>query len=157
MIVISDNTAFNILLTMVGMDKTNNTLKKLGLVDTNVRCLLFEWNKLNPERDNFHSVREIGSLLKRLYKRQLISTSASDSMLKLLSYHQRRNIMLFFTTQKISVAHQTGFDSNALHEAAIILTKKPFVLCMSTNQVDAKIAEQAMKDVARICYESAME
>ena len=90
MIVISDNSAFNILLTKVGMENVNSTMKKLGLVHTSVGCLLFEWDERRPEKDNYHSVREIGSLLKRLYRKQLVSTSASEKMLRLMTYHQRR-------------------------------------------------------------------
>ena len=70
MIVISDNSAFNILLSIVGMEQVNDTMKKLGLTKTKIRCMLFEWDEIDPEKDNYHSVREIGSLLRRLYKRQ---------------------------------------------------------------------------------------
>ena len=153
MMVISDNSAFNILLSIVGMDHVNSTMKKLGLVHTRVSCLLFEWDDRDPKKDNYHSVREIGSLLKRLYKKQLISISASESMLRLLSYHQRREILSYFSTQKITVAQQTGFDIHSLHEAAVIMAEKPFVICMSTNHVDSKNAEHIMKDIAKMCYE----
>ena len=154
MIVISDNSAFNILLSMVGMENVNNTMKKLGLVHTRVGCFLFEWDARDPKKDNYHSVREIGSLFKRLYKKQLISISASESMLRLLTYHQRREILSYFSTQKTTVAQQTGFDNNSLHVAAAIMAEKPFVICMSTNRVDSKNAGRIMEDVARMCFEA---
>lgn len=156
MIVISDNSAFNILLTKVGIENVNNTMKKLGLVHTSVGCLLFEWDERRPEKDNYHSVREIGSLLKRLYKKQLVSTSASEKMLRLMTYHQRRENISFLANNKISVAHQTGFDLYCLHEAVIVLCEYPFLLCMSANKVDVKNAEYVMKDVIRLCYETSL-
>lgn len=156
MIVISDNSAFNILLTKVGMENVNNTMKKLGLVHTSVGCLLFEWDERRPEKDNYHSVREIGSLLKRLYKKQLISTSASEEMLRLMTYHQRRENISYLANNKISVAHQTGFDLHCLHEAVIVFSEKPFLLCMSANKVDVKNAEYIMKDIIRLCYEASL-
>ena len=156
MIVISDNSAFNILLTKVGMENVNSTMKKLGLVHTSVGCLLFEWDERRPEKDNDHSVREIGSLLKRLYRKQLVSTSASEKMLRLMTYHQRRENISFLANNKISVAHQTGFDLHCLHEAVIVLCEHPFLLCMSANKVDVKNAEYIMKDVIRLCYEASM-
>lgn len=157
MIVISDNSAFNILLSIVGMEQVNDTMKKLGLTKTKIRCMLFEWDEIDPEKDNYHSVREIGSLLRRLYKRQLISTAASEQMLRILSYHQRRDILSGFSDRGISVAQQTGFDITALHDAAIVMTENPFILCMSTNKISAKRAEGIMKDIAFMCGEEAQK
>ena len=151
MIVISDNSAFNILLSIVGVECVNETMRKLGLVHTKIQCMIFEWDERNPERDNYHSVREVGSLLKRLYKGQLISASASAHMLKILSYHQRRDILSQFSNNNISVAQQTGFDVNALHDMAIVMTENPFIICMSASNMDAKKAEGIMKDVAAMC------
>ena len=154
MMIISDNSAFNILLSIVGMDNVNDTMKKLGLTKTKIRCMLFEWDDIDPQKDNYHSVREIGSLLRRIYKKQLISTAASEQMLKILSYHQRRDILSSFSDNGISVAQQTGFDITSLHAAAIIMTDNPFVLCMSTNKISAKRAEGIMKDIACMCGEA---
>ena len=154
MMVISDNSAFNILLTKVGMENVNITLKKLGLMHTSLGCLLFEWDERRPEKDNYHSVREIGSLLKRLYKKQLVSISASEEMLRLMRYHQRRENISFLANNKVSVAHQTGFDLHCLHEAAIVYAEKPFILCMSANKVDVKNVEYIMRDIIRLCYEA---
>lgn len=154
MMIISDNSAFNILLSIVGIDNVNDTMKKLGLTNTKIRCMLFEWDEIDPEKDNYHSVREIGSLLRRIYKKQLISTTASERMLRILSYHQRRDVLSAFSDRGISVAQQTGFDVTSLHTAAVIMTENPFVLCMSTNKISAKMAEGIMKDIAYMCGES---
>lgn len=154
MMIISDNSAFNILLSIVGIDNVNDTMKKLGLTNTKIRCMLFEWDEIDPEKDNYHSVREIGSLLRRIYKKQLISTTASERMLRILSYHQRRDVLSAFSDRGISVAQQTGFDVASLHTAAVIMTENPFVLCMSTNKISAKMAEGIMKDIAYMCEES---
>lgn len=151
MMIISDNSAFNILLSIVGIDNVNDTMKKLGLTNTKIRCMLFEWDEIDPEKDNYHSVREIGSLLRRIYKKQLISTTASERMLRILSYHQRRDVLSAFSDRGISVAQQTGFDVTSLHTAAVIMTESPFVLCMSTNKISAKMAEGIMKDIAYMC------
>ncbi|MEE0796635.1 MAG: serine hydrolase [Anaerovoracaceae bacterium] len=151
MIVISDNCAFDILLSFAGMDNVNNTLKSLGLVNTKINCFLSEADGRKTEENNHHSVREVGSVLKRLYKRQLISAEASDKMFKMLSYHQRRDVLSVFSNNNISVAQQTGFDQNALHEAAIVMTEKPFIICMSADDMDSKKAEKVMRDVADMC------
>lgn len=154
MIVISDNSAFNILLSLVGVENINDTLKKLGLVHTKIEYMIFERDESKSEMNNYHSVREIGSLLKRIYKKQLISTEASEKMLRMLSYHQRRNILSQYSDNSISVAQQTGFDIQDLHVSAVVMTENPFVLCMSAHNMDAQNAEGIMKDVAAMCGDS---
>lgn len=157
MMVISDNSAFNILLSIVGMGNVNNTMEKLGISHTKIQCMLFEWDEAGIEKYNYHSTQEVGDLIKRLYRKQLISNSASEEMLKLMSFHQRRDILSFFSNRNITVVQQTGFDRNILHDIAIIMEENPFILCMCTNRIDAKKAEQIMKDVALMCYYSALE
>lgn len=157
MMVISDNSAFNILLSIVGMENVNNTMEKLGMAHTKIQCMLFEWDDVGVEKHNYHSTREVGDLMKRLYKRQLISNAASEEMLRLMSFHQRRNILSYFSNRNVTVMQQTGFDIDILHDIAIVMEEKPFILCMCTNHIDAKKAEQMMKDVALMCYHSILE
>lgn len=75
MIVISDNSAFNILLTKVGMENVNSTMKKLGLVHTSVGCLLFGMGRTQTRKGQLSYSQGNRQPLKRLYRKQLVSTS----------------------------------------------------------------------------------
>src|SRR5665648_79072 len=59
MVIVSDNSAFNILLQKIGADNVNRTLRKNGFKDTAINRELFDWNKINIGVDNYHSVREV--------------------------------------------------------------------------------------------------
>lgn len=154
MMVISDNEAFNILLTKLGIENINITMKKLGLTNTRINCALFKGIDKKPEIGNYHSVREIAALLKLIYKKQLISSVASEKMMELMSYHQRREVMSEFMNRKVSVLQQTGFDMDALHCVAIIMEKNPFILSMSADEMDPRKAEGVFRDVARMCKDN---
>ncbi len=155
MMVISDNSAFNILLSMVGMENVNQTMRQLGLTHTRVRRMIFEWDGGETETGNCHSLREVGSLLQRLYKKQLISAASSEKMMEILSYHQRRDILYQYSNNNISVAQQTGFDVESLHEAAIVMAPRPFIFCMGIHDMDAEKARGVMRDVAAMCGRAA--
>ena len=154
MIVISDNLAFNILVSLVVIDNVNTTMMKLGLSNTRIRRGIYDWERAEIEKDNYHSVREVGSLMKRMYKGQLISHSASNKMIKILRCHQRREILSYFTSAKIPVAQQTGFDIECLHVASIVEAENPFILCISTDHMNVKSAEEQLRDIAQMCYQS---
>ena len=77
---------------------------------------------------------------------------------KFRGYPQKdADILSGFSDRGISVAQQTGFDITALHDAAIVMTENPFILCMSTNKISAKRAEGIMKDIAFMCGEEAQK
>lgn len=151
MIIISDNAAFNALFGIIGKDVVNATLAELGFVNTRIEYMLSESEKENPEKDNHHSVVEIGWLLKMMYKGQLISQEASDEMLKLLSYHQRRNIFSHYCNMGVSVMQQTGFDVDCIHDMAIVMDENPFIICMCFDGLEAKVSESVMRDLSLIC------
>ncbi|WP_164914336.1 serine hydrolase [Aminipila luticellarii] len=152
MITISDNVAFNILLKMVQKDNINQTLRKNGFNDTVINRAFFDWDKINAGIDNYHSVKEVADMFRKLYLGQLISNKASGQMLELLKRHQRTNIIPYYFSEKLSIAHQTGFDENLIHDMGIVLSERPFVLCMSASNVDTRKAESVMRDVALICF-----
>jgi beta-lactamase class A len=153
MIVVSDNTAFNILLGMTGPDRVNRTLETLGMKHTHVNKFIYDENGYPLEEDNHHSVREMGELFFKLYKRQLLSAGASEEMIRLLKYHQRRNILAYYSDGLYSVAHQTGFDADITHDMGIVMTAHPFILCMSVSGVNAAQAGNIMRDIVLLCCE----
>lgn len=152
MITVSDNTAFNILLQKIGIDKVNQTLRENGFKDTVINRKFFDWDKMKRGVDNYHSVKEVTDMFQRLYFGQMISNSASHTMMSVLKYHQRTNIIPYYFPEKLNIAHQTGFDEGLIHDMGIVFSEKPFILCMSASDVDTRKAESVMRDVALICY-----
>jgi len=152
MVTVSDNTAFNILLQIAGMDNVNDTLRCYGYKDTVINRKLFDWDKINKGIDNYHSVKEVTDMLHRLYLGQLISSNASSEILEVLKHHQRTNVMPYYFPENMVIAHQSGFDMGMTHDMGIVYADNPFILCMSASNVNTPNAESVMRDVAMICY-----
>ena len=155
MVVISDNYAFNALLELVTPQEVNKTARRLGMSDTTVGSFIYDGNISVDRPENCHSVREIGNLLELIYRRQLISHAASEKLLRLLSYHQRRDTMSYFQRHGMSVAQMTGFDTTFCHEAAIVLADTPFIFVMSVSGLYNRVADQVIRDVSILCLDSA--
>lgn len=151
MITVGDNSAFNILARMIGLDKINNTLAALGFEHSKVNRLFFDQTEIAKGVGNYFSVTEIGDLFERMYYGQLISGEVSRGLSELLSLQQRDYIIPYHFSDIIPVAHQIGEDDELIHDCGIIYSKNPFILCMGTNRVDVKKAESAMRDIAYIC------
>ena len=72
MIILSDNTATNILIDICGMDNINFTLKKLGLKDTKLRRKMMDLKSKNMGLDNYTSPYDMIKLLEVLNKNEEI-------------------------------------------------------------------------------------
>lgn len=157
MITIGDNTAFNILAAITGIDKINHTLSHLGYLHSKVNRLLFDKEGIAKGIENYCSVQELGDMFERMLNGQLISSRVSRELIELLKQQQRNNIIPYHFSDLIGIAHQVGEDEGVRHDAGIVFSKYPFILCMSANQVEVRKAESAMRDIAMLCLKYSIQ
>ena len=153
MIVIADNQACNILIDRLGVTYINQTFCELGYPQMRVNRKVFDYNKIQKGKDNTISIKEMATILERMYKGQIVSPAASAEMLQLMEQHQRTSILPYLFKENARIAHQTGFDMNAIIDGGILYFEKPFVLVMAASQTDTRKAQAVMRDITQICYE----
>jgi beta-lactamase class A len=154
MVSVGDNSAFNILSNIVGIDKINKTLSDMGLITSRIRRLFFDQESIDRGIENHSSVREIGDIFERLYYGQIISNKASQEMINLFMLQQRNYIIPYYFNEYTPISHQLGEDEGIIHDAGIIFSKNPFILCMSADNVDVRKVESAMRDIALMCMKN---
>ena len=149
MIVLSDNTATNILIDILGIARVNATLEAEGLKVTRLRRKLFDKAGMEAGLSNHVCAREIGLLLERMYNGTLVSPEASAQMLEILRNQKLNGKMPFFLKPRgIACAHKTGEDDGITHDVGVIYAKNPFVLCMLSEETDVPGFERLIQDVA---------
>ena len=151
MIIVSDNTATNMVIDLVGMDNVNATLRAYGAENTVLRRRLFDAEASARGVQNTVSARDIGLLLEGLYAGTIVSPAASRRMLDILLAQQLNGKFPFFLD--CDVAHKTGEDDGITHDAGIIYAPRPFVLCLFANETDVPAFERLMQDAAKRLYE----
>ena len=149
MIVLSDNSATNILIDRLGIDRVNATMEAQGLKVTRLRRKLFDRAGMEAGLSNHVCAREIGILLERMYAGTLVSPEASAEMLEILRNQKLNGKMPFFLKPRgIACAHKTGEDDGITHDVGIVYAKKPFVLCMLSEETDVPTFERLIQDLA---------
>lgn len=150
MIVLSDNTATNILIDRLGISNVNATLEGLGLRHTVLRRKLFDAAGHAAGIENTVCAKEIGLLLEWMYQGKLVSEAASAEMLEILKNQKLNGKMPFYLKpQGIACAHKTGEDDGITHDVGIVYARKPFVLCMLSEDTEVPAFERLIQDVAR--------
>ena len=149
MIILSDNTATNLLIRRLGMDNINSTIREMGMTTTRLRRLLFDSEASARGVKNTVSPAEIGRLLAALYRGEVVSPAASARMLSILGDQRLNGKLPFWLDGKVKCAHKTGEDSGITHDVGILYAPQPFVLCVCGDPVHPPSLNALMADVAR--------
>lgn len=136
MIVVSDNTATNLILNRITGDAVNTRMESLGLTQTRVMPKILRGDNAQPsgvtkegarpENKKWgigrSSPREMVSLLDRLYHRQLISAEDSDAMLEVLK-RQQDHAGIARDMDGVTVASKAGALDHLRSDVGIVYTK----------------------------------
>ena len=146
-IIVSDNTATNLLMDLLGIDSVNALLDTLDMPTTRLRRKMFDREAASRGLQNTITAGEIGGLLEKLYWGNLISPVASGQMIQILKDQQLESKMPFRFTDSIEIAHKTGEDTGTTHDVGIVYARNPFVICFCSNNVDTPAFERVMQDI----------
>lgn len=153
MIVLSDNTATNILIRLLGFDYINQIFTEIDFKTTKLNRLLFDYEKHLQGIENYFSPLEIGQLLEKIYKKTILTEELCDEVIDILKKQQINHKIPYLLPDHIEIAHKTGEDEGITHDVGLIFGKKPFILCFASNKTDVILAEAALRRIALICYE----
>lgn len=145
MIILSDNTATNILIKKFGIESINRRMRSLGLEKTTVNRLLFDSAAAAQGKENYITAREIGILLERMYCGTLVSKKASEEMLSVLKNQRLNGKMPFYFKGQVKIAHKTGEDDGITHDVGIVFAPQPFVACFCSNGVEVPEFERVIQ------------
>src|SRR4051794_804820 len=150
MIVLSDNTATNLILNRIGGDAVNARMSQLGLVHTRVmRKILGDGSNLKstpsgitaegskPENKKWgigrSSPHEMVTLLEKLYRGELVSKAASDDMISILKHQRDRNGM-GRDMQDIEIASKSGALDHLRSDVGIIYSPRaPIAMAITVD------------------------
>ncbi len=147
-IIVSDNTATNLLMDLIGIENVNATLDAMGVKTTRLGRKMFDLESRKRGIQNYITAGEIGRILERLYWGNIVSPDVSREMLSILKNQQLNGKIPFRVADDIEIAHKTGEDDGVTHDVGIVYAKEPFILCFCSNNTDVPQTERLMQDIA---------
>lgn len=149
MLVVSDNTASNLLLDLLGMDAINASMQRWGMKGTRLGRRFME--PATPERDNRMTAADAGRCLEMLYRGEILNEPLRTQALDTLKRQQYREKIPLMLPEDLPIAHKTGELDGVRHDAALIEHPAgPYVLVVLTEKganpwdVDRGIAELSL-------------
>lgn len=150
----SDNTAMRVLINHLGMSHFERAFAKMGLVATNITPEGLELRSRPVMRENYTTAREMGELLEKIYRGQLVSRESSDLMLELMKNLKHRERLAKGLPSGWQIAHKTGLLRRACHDAGIIYSPSgDYVLVVMTwKGGDYRSMKRYISRIGKITY-----
>ena len=109
MIILSDNTATNILIDRLGVGNVNAAIRALGLRASSLNRKLFDQEAQAKGVQNYVTAREMGLLLEKMTRGECVGAAQDAEMLSILSDQRLNGKMPFFLHgEGIRIAPKTG-------------------------------------------------
>lgn len=156
MIDLSDNTATNRLIRYCGIPELNAFFRSVGLEKTVLRRFLFDAEASARGIENTVCLKELGSLLETLYRKEFVSPEISQYALEVL-LKQQIDHKLGGKLFDAPIAHKTGEDDQLSNDVGIVFAPEPFVICFAGHDTDVYRWEDLMRRAAFDLYQAQME
>lgn len=160
MIAISDNTASNMLLDLVGMEAVNTTMQQLGLNETRFERRFIDFEARKAGRDNWATAGDMALLLSYFCTDLL---PGREVMLRMLVRQNDYTILPAYWGEFVPFAHKTGGLVGIIHDAGILYPPladattqnghQPIIIVvMTAEQVDEPLTRHILARVGKIVY-----
>lgn len=150
MITHSDNTATNILIDRLGMSTINNYIQREGYGDTILRRKMMDFDAVAAGRENFSSVKDLGTFFTRLYNYECVGERYDKIMIDFLVKQTDTDCFPAALPDK-QIAHKTGALDGLYDDGGIIYSDSgdAVLVIMTENFTGEWNTIQHMKAFAR--------
>jgi beta-lactamase class A len=153
MIVLSDNTATNILIDRVGMQNVNDNLRRLGLSQTRLQRIMLDTEAQRASRENLSTPREMVMLLELLDAGKTLDPKHTQAALEILKYSKNTALRRSLPPGVALASKPGGIGGVACESGIVYLAGKPYAISvMTTFDKDSDAADNAITDVSRRVY-----
>jgi beta-lactamase class A len=154
MMVLSDNTATNLIIDVVGMQNVTSRMTALGLTQTKLRRRMIDLEAARRGDENVSTPSEIARLLEMLHRGDGLSAESHRGLLNILrkskSSPMRRSI-----PDAVVVANKPGTLEGVAVDAGIVYVEhRPYIFAaMSTYLRSGAAGDTAIEAASRAVYE----
>ena len=133
MIVSSDNTATNAMISLLGFDHVNDYCQTMGLTQTSLQRKMLDFEAVAQGRNNYTSPKDLYRLFAALYHGEILNQPLRETALDFLSRCRHMDALQRYIPDPVVVAHKPGGLDHLNHDAGIFLLKdRPFYLGIFT-------------------------
>ncbi len=148
-IVISDNTASNVLIRHFGIETLNEQFKEMGLQKTHIERCFYDDEMQEKGYNNVAVPSEMGALLEQVYKGSFVNADVSRAIWEIIEAQQLRDKVPAYIEDFVPVGNKTGGARGITCDVALIKGDKPFALVVLANETEIPVADDVIRHLGR--------
>lgn len=154
MIIISDNTATNVLIDLLGDDNINNMAVKLGFKETRLRRKMMDFEAAKQGRQNTTTAMDMAIMMEYLYYASILDESMCSLAINILKKQKYKDLLTRYISEDLIVAHKSGDLANLNHDIGIFyLPNTDYLLgVFVTNAESNNMAKHIIGKVSETVY-----
>ncbi|KUO68408.1 MAG: serine hydrolase [Clostridia bacterium BRH_c25] len=156
MIILSDNTATNILIDMSGMDRINSMALELGLKNTELQRKMMDFEAAKAGKENKTCAEDMMRILELIYNGENIDEKYSSIMLDILKRQQIVGRLDLYLPEDTVIAHKTGDLDKLEHDVGIVfLPNCTYIICVLTSENNSnREGQEIIGKISQLVYNS---
>lgn len=140
MIILSDNTATNILIEMLKLKNINETTGNLGMHNTVLQRKMMDFEAKKQGLDNYTSPEDILKIYEDMLNSSELSEESRGKMIEILLKQQCNNKLPAGMPTEVRFAHKTGDLPGVEHDTGILFSKKgPVIIVVLTKDLKSNL------------------
>lgn len=154
MIVLSDNTATNMLIDRLTADLINKRLSRIGLRSTRLNRKMMDLQAAAEGRENISTPREMMTLLEKIWKKEIIKEPFHSQFLGVLSI-TKESPLADGLPENVVIANKPGaLEAVRCDSGLVLLPERPYIICVMTTYLRQESdGQEAIKHLSRYAYE----
>ena len=136
----SDNTAFQVIRSLLGDEEIQKTIDNLGMSKTSLSK-----NETSP--------MDIGLFFRKFYSQSILTRNHRDEILDYLTKTAFEDRIPAGVPEEVRVAHKIGTETGSFSDAGIVFGQKPFILVILSKDALEKEALEALPEITKIVWE----
>ena len=157
MIIVSDNSATNFLIDLLGFENINQTCQKEGWGNTKLQRKMMDIIAQTEGKENLTTPQDTYSLFSKLIAPKASLTCESRKrFIEILKAQQFNHKLSTSWNGKIEFAHKTGELSTVDHDAGILYTQigEVIAVCFTKDFLDLKESLDLQNQLGKLVYQS---
>ncbi len=154
MVVLSDNTATNLLIDKVGMEAVNKRMGALDLPKTRLRRRMMDLKAAGEGRENVSTPFEMMTLLEKIWKGDLLKEPFRKDLLGILAI-PKDSPLRAGVPEGVEIAEKPGeLEAVRCDSGIVMMAGRPYILCVMTTFLKRDTdGNPAITRISRLAYE----
>jgi beta-lactamase class A len=152
MIIVSDNSATNIMIDLIGKSSINETISRIGMKNSILQRKMLDFGAIQSGHDNFASAADIALCLKEAVAGETLNKQSRNTFHSFLLQQQFKDkLPVFMDETLLKIGNKTGELLGVEHDCGIITygKKQAFIVILIDGLSEAESGKSTIRQIGK--------